>query len=283
MAYNLALSIRHHSDIPIVLFYQGAGITYLFEDQKEVFSDIQELPIEFYMNEGKPHYVKPKLHLYDLTPFDETIFLDADMIFSPFKTIEDLFEENKDREIQFACRGEKRMDQTTKSEWVNLSEIENIHGFNHWYELSSEVIYWKQGDVAQIVFDTAIDYYSNHGMGIKRWIGEKLEEKENAIQEFAGGIPDEVPFSLALEKTETKIVAPYVPSYWQPAFFTKILKDIDIQKNYYLISAGGASVQSNIKRIYDNLAKYYCGNTEKKRSFYPLMPKQKSLPERRKI
>ena len=283
MAYNLALSIRHHSDIPIILFSHGEGVNYLFEDQKEVFTEIRELPIEFYMNEGKPHFVKPKLHLYDLTPFDETIFLDADMIFSPFKTIEDLFEENKDVEIQFACRGEKNMSQTIKSEWVNLSEIQNIHGFNHWYEVSSEVIYWKQGDVAQRFFDTAIDYYSNHGMAIKRWVGDKLEEKENAIQEFAGGVPDEVPFSLALEKTETKIKSPYAPSYWQPAHFTKITPDLDIQKTYYLISAGGAMVQSNIKRIYDNLAKHYSQNTEKKRSFYPLLAKQKLLPERKKI
>lgn len=283
MAYNLALSIRHHSDVPIVLFYEGAGINYLFEDQKEIFTDIQELPEEFYMNEGNPHYVKPKIHLYDLTPFDETIFLDADMIFSPFKMIEDLFEENKNREIQFACRGEKRMDEATKSEWVNLSEIQNIHGFNHWYEVSSEVIYWKQGEVAQMFFDTAIDYYSNHGMNIKRWVGDKLEEKENAIQEFAGGVPDEVPFSLALEKTGVKIVAPYIPSYWQPAYFTKIIPDLDIKKNFYLVSAGGAMVQSNIKRIYDNLAKHYTQNTTKKRSFYQLIPKQKILAERKKI
>ena len=287
MAYNLALSIRNHSDIPIVLFYAGAGIGYLFQDQKEIFSELFELPREFYMVEGKEHFIKSKLHLYDLTPFDETIFLDADTIFSPFKNIENLFKENTDCEIQFACRGEKTMEQNIKSEWVNLQEIKNLHGFEHWYELSSEVIYWKQTEAAQNVFDCAIDYYSNHGMGIKKWVVKngkrELEKKENCIMEFAGGVPDEVPFSLALERTGTKIKSPYTPSYWQPAYFKKVLPDVEIQQKFYLISAGGATMQPNIKRIYNNLAKHYARHTKKKRAAYQLVAKGKEIAERKNI
>ncbi len=283
MAYNLALSIRYHSQIPIALFAHGGGLKYLFDDQKDVFTTINEIPDEFFMVDAKPQYIKTKTHLYDMTPFDETIFIDSDAIFSPFKTIEGLFEENKDCDIQFACRGDKTMEQTIKSEWVNLSEIKDKFGFNHWYELSSEFIYWKQGDVAQDVFDRAKYYYLNHGMDIKRWVGDKLEQKKNAIQEFAGGVPDEVPFAIALEQLEIKIKSPYTPSYWQPAFFTKVIPDVKVQKDYYFISAGGATIQSNIKRMYDNLAKHYSMRTVKKRPAYQLVAKQKLIPERKKI
>lgn len=287
MAYNLALSLRFHSDIPIVLFTQGGGINYLFADQKEIFSEIRELPQEFYIVDGKEHFIKSKLHLYDLTTFDETIFIDSDTIFSPYKKIENLFDDNKDCEIQFACRGDKQMEEGIKSEWVNLSEVKEIHGFNHWYELSSEFIYWKQGEVAQKVFDTAIDYYSNHGMGIKKWVAVngklQIENKPNCIMEFAGGIPDEVPFSMSLESTQTKIKSPYVPSYWQPAYFTKVIPDEKIKQDFYIISAGGATKQPNIERIYNNLAKFYCSKTERKRVHYMLPEKRRELTERKSI
>lgn len=282
-AYNLALSIRVRSDIPIVLFYQGDGITYLFDDQKAVFSDRFEIPLEYYAVGDRHEYIKIKTHLYEMTPFDETIFLDADMILSPFKNIEDLFNENKDCNIQFACRGDKKMSEGIHSEWVNLKEVAAIFDIDHWYELSSEVIYWKQSEQAQAVFETAKYYYSHHGMDRKRWVNGKLEIKDNAIMEFAGGIPDEVPFGIALEKCGVKIRSPYLPSYWQPYYFTKIHSEIDIQKNFYLISTGGATKQTNIERLYNNLCKHYSQQTEKKRVPYQLQEKRKLISERNKI
>lgn len=290
-AANLAMSIRDHSDIPIVLFYEGAGLSYLFQDQKDLFTDILELPIEYYMTTDGARYVKAKLHLYDLSPFDETLFLDVDMIFSDTrisgKKIEDLFKENEMREIQFACRGEKKMDEGIRSEWVNLSEVKNIHGFDHWYELSSEFIYFKKGETAQKVFDTALNYYDNPGMEIKRWIVEngrpKLEEKPNAIAEFAGGIPDEVPFSFALEKLGVKIKAPYLPSYWQPFYFAKTIPDVEVQRRFPLVSIGGAALQPNTQRIYNTLAKYYAGKTLHKRSPYQAVAKKEVLNKERRF
>lgn len=283
MAYNLAMSIRFHSEIPIILFHDTIGIKYLFKDQQEVFTDMVELPHEFYYVDGKAQYVKSKLHIYDLSPFEETVFLDADMIFSPYKKVEDLFDENRDKLIQFACRGERSMADKTKSEWVTLSEIQAVHGFTHWYELSSEVIYFKKCEQVQEFFDIANYYYHSHGMEVKRWVNNVLEKKVNAIQEFAGGIPDEVPFSLAFEKSGMKITAPYRPSYWQPEFVNKTIPDVDIQKKHYLISAGGATMQPNIKRIYDNLAKHYARHTVHKRPPYQLRAKRDLIKERSKI
>lgn len=274
MAYNLALSIRNHSNIPIVLAYAGPGITYLFDDQKDIFTDIFEIPKEFYTTtDGRTQWIKTKVHLYDLTPFDETLFLDSDMIFSPFKKVEDLFMEIEENEIQFACRGDKTPDDTLKSEWTNLKDVQRVYGFNHWYELSSEVIYWKQGEIAKEFFDHAIEYYTNLSS----------DKPLIDVHAFAGGIPDEVPFSLSLESLGIKINSPYAPSYWQPAHFNKITPDVQIQKNYYLISTGGAAVQPNIKRIYSNLTKFNSQKTEKKRAPYPLIAKQNLLAERKKI
>lgn len=285
-AYNLALSIRAHSQIPIILFSDGIH-RYLMPNKQKVFTEIVKLPEECYIVNGVKQYVKAKVHLYELSPFDETLFLDVDTIFSPYKNIENLFRENSDMDIQFACRGEKKMNEGTRSEWVNLSEIKQIHGYDHWYELSSEVIYFKKCDRAQRVFDCAIYYYTNHGMGIKKWVnnqasGWEVEKKPNCITEFAGGIPDEVPFSLALEATETKIKAPYIPSYWQPQYFKDITPDVQVMKNFYLTSIGGASLQRNTERIYNTLVKKYSPMDEKT-SFFRAQVKTGKIPERKRI
>lgn len=289
-AYNLALSIRDHSQIPIMLYYHGAGISYLFQDQLEVFTSIEELPQEYFMVDGKEQFVKSKLHLYELSPFDETIFLDTDTIFTDTrvsgKTIEMLFEENANSDIQFACRAEKNMDEPTRSEWITLSEIEAKYGFKHWYELSSEFIYFKKNKVAKSVFDKALYYYFNHGLGTKKWIienGQKKLEEKPGITEFAGGIPDEVPFGLALESLGVSIKAPYHPSYWQPEFFNRTIPDNEIIRNHYLISIGGAALQPNTRRIYDDHAKHYCGKTTFKRAAYRAVEKSSVLKERRFI
>lgn len=290
-AVNLAMSIRDHSDIPIVLYAHGVGVNYLFQDQKDLFTEIRELPPHTYITYSGAHYVKAKLFLYELSPFEETLFLDTDMIFCDSrisgKKVEHIFLENQDKEIQFASRGDKTMDEGIRSEWVNLKEVQAIHGFNHWYEVSSEVIYFKKGDVSKSVFDKALYYYDNPGMETKRWTvvdgRPKLEEKPNAIAEFAGGIPDEVPFSMALESTGVKINGTYSPSYWQPHFFNRVKSDSDIQKNYYLVSIGGALLQPNTKRLYNTLARYYSEKTEHKRPPYQAVEKKSVLKTERRF
>src|SRR6186997_996433 len=78
MAYQLAYSIKCNEDISIHLISNNHE--HLSEDQKKVFDKII-IPGEHVFNtDGQTDYLKSKTYLYELSEFDETIFLDADMI-----------------------------------------------------------------------------------------------------------------------------------------------------------------------------------------------------------
>jgi len=278
MAYNLAVSIRDKSQIPITLFHQGVGLSFLFDDQKSIF-DLRELPYECVLEKGKEEHYKAKTCIYDLSPYDETIFFDADMIFSPYKKLDDLFTDLQNTDLQFACHGEKNMDENTFSEWVDLKEVHEKYGFTHWYDLSSEVIYFKKNDAVKKFFDDAKEYYSTHGLKLKQM---QVAGRE-PVTMFKSGTPDELPFSLSMEKNGIKIDAPYFPSYWQPRYFTKITKDEDVWRNFYLLSAGGAYIQPNVKRMYDNRTKDNARRMGINHVPYQLVAKSNIMKERNLI
>ena len=278
MAYNLAVSIRNKSDIEITLFHEGAGLDYLFEDQKKIFNLIP-LPLCYITENGKREPYKAKTCIYDLSPYDETLYLDVDMIFSPYKSADQIFQELKGTPLQFAVHGEKTMDENLKSEWVDLSEVKEKYGFNHWYDLSSEFIYFEKCDATKKIFDDAKEFYSTHGLKLKEF---KEEGREPQVM-FKSGTPDELPFSLSLEKNNYKIKAPYYPSYWQPRYFNKIKKEEEIWNNFYLLSVGGAVSINYIKRIYDNRAKTSFQKMGIDRVPYQLVNKRQIMPERKLI
>lgn len=280
-AFNAAAAIRCNSKLPIALIHEGAGLSQLFDNQREVFDQLIPIDPELLKENGIRQDIKGKLSLYDLSPFDETVFLDVDLTISPMRKLDELFDQ--EFPLQFGCRGEKTMEEGVRSEWVKLPEIKKIFGFTHWYDLSSEFIYFKKSPEVKNVFDDAKYFYSNHGMGIKRWIGDKLEDKEDSIMEFAGGVPDEVPFALSLEKNNFKIRAPYTPIYWQPQFFNKMISDTEVKKNYYGISIGGAVLQPNTERIYNQLTKHYIPRLGIDREPYKAVVKMRELPERKRI
>ena len=114
---------------------------------------------------------------------------------------------------------------------------------------------------------------------------EILYEKQpdKSIVQFANGLPDEVCFGLSIEKNDVKIRSPFLPSYWQPLYFNRVMEDIEIYKQFYFISAGGAAVQPNIKRIYDGMNRKYQEKQSTVRVPYQLLPKHDILEERKKI
>lgn len=101
MAANLAASIRHSdSEVNIHLVYAGKAISHFTAAHKALFSSMAECPAEYYTrgtrDEGRgindpatdkqqqtTEYIKAKTHIYELTPYEETLFLDVDMYILP--------------------------------------------------------------------------------------------------------------------------------------------------------------------------------------------------------
>ena len=232
-AYNLALSIKS-ADMrqQVAVIADEEGLRHLHPGQRMIFDHIIE-----------PASAQPlvnKFHLHELSPFEETLFVDADMIFSPMADFNEFWRSMSNVEWTMANRG---LDDLIKgiSEWTTMQDLEEAYGgVDQWYDLSSEWIYFKKNDLSYTIFVNAEMYY---------------EENKLKVRAFAGDRPDEPYFNLSLISVGHKPhQAPYQPTYWQPAMkgFPGVM---GIKKGWMAFSVGGKTIPQQQQVVYDELAK----------------------------
>lgn len=168
-AYNLALSIKS-ADMrtQVAVIADEAALAHLHPGQRMIFDHIIE-----------PAVAQPlvnKFHLHELSPFEETLFVDADMIFSPMADFNEFWRSMANIDWTMANRGSDDLIKGI-SEWTTKEDIEEAYGgVDQWYDLSSEWIYFKKNDLTYTIFANAEMYY---------------EENKLKVREFAGDRPDE--------------------------------------------------------------------------------------------
>lgn len=232
-AYNLALSAKSADmNVQVAVIADEEALRHLHPGQRMIFDYIIE-----------PKSEKPlvnKFHICELSPFQETLFVDADMIFSPMADFNEFFRSMTTIDWTMANRGK---DDIVKgiSEWTTKEDIAEAYGeVEQWYDLSSEWIYFKKNDLSYSIFANAEMYY---------------EDNKLKVREFAGDRPDEPYFNLSLISVNHKPhQAPYQPTYWQPAMkgFPGVM---GIKKGWMAFSVGGKSIPQQQMQVYDELAK----------------------------
>lgn len=238
-AYNLMLSIKATSKLPICLAYCGSAKNHIAN--LEPLHDIEvEIPQSYYTDKnGQVNYIQAKLYINKLTPFKETIFLDADMILTPKKSIDDI---KFNHDIQFQIRGIQDISQNSKHYWSDLNEVKDVYGIEQYKNIFSEFVYFKSTKEVNKIFTQA------------QKIAKNIKVKHRY---FNGGIPDELPFSIALKDTEMDSF--FVPIYWENAEHKRI-SGSELNANYYGYSFGGARQDKNMLKTYMNYANYYGNN-----------------------
>jgi len=232
-AYNLALSAKSADmNVQVAVIADEEALSHLHPGQRMLFDYIIE-----------PKSKKPlvnKFHICELSPFDETLFVDADMIFSPMADFNEFWRSMTTVEWTMANRGK---DDIVKgiSEWTTKEDIAEAYGeVEQWYDLSSEWIYFKKNDLSYSIFANAEMYY---------------EDNKLKVREFAGDRPDEPYFNLSLISVNHKPhQAPYQPTYWQPAMkgFPGVMA---IKKGWMAFSVGGNLIPQQQMQVYEELAK----------------------------
>lgn len=263
-AYNLALSIKSADPTQqVCVIADDVGISHLHEGQRMIFDKIIKPPAECYMREGKTVPLVCKFYLNELTPYEQTLFVDADMIFSPLAKFDELWGAMQGVEWTMANRGKNDPDKGI-SEWVNADKLKEAYDdIEQWVDLSSEWIYWKKSDLSDSIFVSARNYY---------------DENKLTTRSFAGDKPDEPFFNLALNKVRHLPHAmPYQPTYWQPAI-KRVLGSVEIKKQYYAYSVGGRMMTKQQQNIYDE----FCKNASYRMNMPTLKVthKMNQLPER---
>lgn len=273
-AAQLAASIKYTCPgLPITLFYSGNAISHFTDVHRSFFTDIRLIPDECFYSNGVYQPFVAKLYAYSLSPYDVTIQLDADMIMFPKgRNLNNIFEDLKD--IDFTIQNRSNYDITSDLKpdmWADLQEIKQEYHVEKgkFFYISSEFIYYKKTDANLALFKDAVNIFDTLKIQYKR---------------FAGGIPDELPLSIAmLLKGVVPHAEAYRPIYWEAAESrnakTPELYGAKSTGEFIGYSIGGhlpTSTSGTMVTIYNNLARYYgaaYGFTpfpfKEKRSFIP--------------
>lgn len=233
MAVNLAASIKANDVCTIHLIHDG-GYAQLGVQEASLFDSTA-----LYIHGEKPDYIKPKTELYDLSPFDKTLYLDVDMIFLANKKIGDLFAELNGSEFAIMNQGQEE-----KCLWADTEEIRKLTGTDHpMHVFYSECLYFEKGAKVK-------DYFKK--------VKAAYNKPKIKTVPFAGShMPDELAFIIASLQTG---VLPH-KEHWLPVYWYLRDKKYRHMQPYelpfYAYSIGGNVVPEYSKAHYNNLVGYY--------------------------
>lgn len=260
MAANLASSIKFmDKDMKIHLVHTDSSITHFTDKHKSLFTSMQVCPPEYYTKNDKTVYLKAKTCIYELSPFDKTLFLDADMIWfssdKDFKRATTIFDELNDVDLTFQNRGFfdlRNDDDKIKQDfiyWCNILEVKQKY-FNgtpieenkgRFYHLHSEFIYFNRNFENQKFFNLAREIFDN----------PKVKAAD-----FDGDIPDELAFDIAVAITGKNPHKDFfLPIHW---FNTEgRFNSATDRAKYYGMSIGGHNTIGQTLNMYNEFAKFY--------------------------
>lgn len=260
-AFNLAVTLKAVENIPVALVYDTTGISHLDEYQKEIFDIL--IPCDLKPGCGA------KLQAYELSPFEKTLLLDADMLWLPVHKPSELFDELNGVEFTGITEGSTDNPSSHYFFWGHVEEMREkytIPGTIHQWR--TEVLYFERSDRVKEMFSDAIQINKNHGLSY--------------VKEFAEGIPDELSINIAAGKHGINPHKPnWQPSYWPQLFQNQVPQPSTLYREYYLLSAGGNMNTENVKQLYNTIVKAQAPKIGFTHSF-PLQSKYSFLPQRRK-
>jgi hypothetical protein len=172
MAKSLARSLRLHSpNVPRAIVTDNPNDQELIE----LFDYVISFREEYGSN------VRQKLHAYDYSPFEYTLFIDSDCI--AVRDINFIFDDFKGR--SFSVPGNVYLQAGDKDTFVELDEILKRFNLTKLPKFNGGLYYFEKNDTAKAFFETTLEFASD-------W-------KKLGISEFRGDGPnDERIFGLAM-------------------------------------------------------------------------------------
>lgn len=273
MAYNLAMSIKAtDADSLIAVAHSGPALNHLSGRQRQIFDYIIDMPADALNSFGS------KLYLDLITPFDETLFCDADTAWLPRRSPNELFNEVQECDFTAITEGFidlEKMDRATVHPkyyfWADVENIKERFDLNkgNLYQWRSEVMYFKKTDRVLSFFDKAREIYANPGL--------------STIHLFADRVPDELAINISatihgIEPHKYQ----WMPAYW-PRMNNEFIPPIDeLYSTYYLLSCGSNVSSGNTKLAYNRIIKaaaYKIGHQH----VFPLISKKEFMTSRARM
>ncbi len=275
MAANLAASIRFgDKQIPIHLVWHGDALNHFTPAHFALFGSTQEIPLAYITKGDKRSYFKAKTHLYDLSPFDETLYLDADMLWhggtKPIKQAFELLRRAdftiQNRDYVDLARTDIKPDEWL---WADPNEVKRAYNITEGklMGLHAELVYFKRNEANRLYFEKVKEIYNS---------------PLATPTPFAGDLADEYAFAIASVLTgRYPHAAPFMLVYWYLLAYQRTSQLARVTNEWFAFSAGGINPPAKMKEMYNLLAQAYC----KGLGILPwrLQPKKTYIPERKNL
>lgn len=271
MAEALAASLRVNGASE-----SGISIAIICDDDNKItypslFDDTVLLNSEAFMEEGKIVFNNATVMVYDLTPYDETIKLDADMIWIKGMSPAKLFEELKDIELTFSNRGHGW--DIGNSVWTEEEDILSTYKLTKeakLYKIYGEFLYFKRCANAKKYFKVVKDVYKRRRVKCRAFSN--------------GSFTDELAFQIACMITN---IYPhkdnFTPIYNMFLGYQHLVRKYPYQlEGFYGYSIGGNATNDFTKANYETLANVYYKKLGLSRP-YRVSNKRSFLPERKNL
>jgi hypothetical protein len=240
-------------------------------EQKQLFDQVILMPKEKFIVDGKIVFNKATILMYDFSPYDVTIKLDADLIWLNGRDPLKLFEDLKELDLALMNRGHGWG--KGNSVWTTEEELRDAYGFtdqDKLYKIYGEFVYFKKGEIAKKFFKTSKAIFN---------------KPKVSCNEFSNGtFTDELAFQIAIMQTGIDLPENYTPVFNIFLGLNNFLYSYAYQlpDNFYAYSIGGNKIPSFTKEQYNILANHYYSQMGLENP-YQVRDKKSFLPERIKM
>ena len=287
MALNLALSIRVSNPDTQIALICNEGVKEKFNYfESKYFSHFIEINEKDYTINGKREIPLAKTMIYELSPFDETIYIDSDSIWIKNKKVDKLFNKFKHLDFGFTLYHQNAhypVDSDNSNFWFKEGEtVKDLRKYfklkedAYYYHLQSSFLYFKKSKQAEAIFTKAKDLFIKRDFEFRDW---------------ADSMPDELAFSLSLLNLDYKVDNPYKDIFYYP--MSEIIEDDKkrgvkpierslIENNYYFISMAGHVMSKGLKDLYNDHVKWNYAQHQNIKNPFLWIDKKDYLKERSK-
>lgn len=268
---TLAMSLRANGcNLPICVAHTPDTLSRLTDEYLGFITDFVLVKEHQMTLSGETCFIKIKAHMNELSPYDNTLFLDADIIMLNNGKINEILKELETVDFAIKNSGFTKFDsekiKPDSMQWANLLEVKEKFGFTdeEIWNVHSEFIWWKKSEENNRLF--------------AKWV-ENFENIRVENIEFASCIPDELPLWISMCQTGHKPHKEnFHPTFW-PMDSAKTMRIKDLKDDYCGVSIGGNSISESQKNNYDILVTLFARQMNLRQKFL-CQPKKRWLPER---
>lgn len=260
MAKNLAMSIKHVEPT------MSITLAHNYEDvDSTLFDNLIIVPEESYNTNGQREYIKVKTWMYDFSPYDETLFLDVDMVWLFDKKPSELFNECKDLDWTMSNTGKAEV-----SIWADINDIRKLYPNVQMWNFHSECVYFKKLDKVKKYFNKVKSVYENPPLKGTNFGGAR--------------IADELAFQLAsIELNEFPHKENWTPIFWYARDKkASHLQPYKLKNEYFAYSVGGNKLPIHVRNNFMLISNFHA-QTSKLGKAYRVKDKRSFIKERMKL